>query len=545
MWASRGPPVVTTGTDRGSCAGSHPLALAFGLLTVLLGTASLASPPARATARPGGGGGMLDFDQCPNWGKNQTWDSSSFGGVNGDTIAAGLQHNRNFWLLDDHGRPDGGLRIQGSELLKNDGWAFHDQGVAFDRVRVVAWALPRHRRLVPGPERHPDRRLGRVDGPRDIDPPPGRDVRLHPRWGYVGEDSFSYQYFVPIAVPLINSCLPNPFTNAGTIPPEYRWARVRLQVRPRPVSTVTAVVDIPEATQDTSLSIPSAQLLSYDAGSFDIWMVSGDGNFTDPTFGRPSSMRTSLGTLPDGDISGIELAPDSSEFWSQTVRLRGYVTDRDPGFSGSLFVIWGDGTSTQIAPYPCLPGQVEIAACHETVWFVPTWNGAIESNGRMYFDLSHVYAGGLAGIPDIYRIVVGAGDETGLADPNGAVAMATVCNGRPPPSRGTVEGEAAARVGARGNAGTWERMRFHSRGRTWSHRDCLDHKQSSAYRVYPRPVAQSSLRNSERVSPACSMIARNVPCGRSRRFGTITSHVLPLASVRYNAVWLPLPRLGA
>ncbi len=72
------------------------------------------------------------------------------------------------------------------------------------------------------------------------------------------------------------------------------------------------------------------------------------------------------------------------------------------------------------------------------------------------------------------------------------------------------------------------------------------HPTSRAAHIVPtRAIPQSSLRNSERVRPACSMMARNVPCGRSRRLGTITSHVLPLASVLHNAVWLPLPRLGA
>lgn len=115
------------------------------------------------------------------------------------------------------------------------------------------------------------------------------------------------------------------------------------------------------------------------------------------------------------------------------VRLRGYVTDPDPGFSGNLFIDWGDGTPTQITPYPCLAGQVGGVEC-DTAWITPTWSGATPSSDRMYFDLSHVYRNGPPGTPDTYRISVGAGDETGLANPTGAVALATVFDGPPTPT---------------------------------------------------------------------------------------------------------------
>jgi len=54
-----------------------------------------------------------------------------------------------------------------------------------------------------------------------------------------------------------------------------------------------------------------------------------------------------------------------------------------------------------------------------------------------------------------------------------------------------------------------------------------------------------SFRNSSRVRPACSNIARRVPRGMSFPCGTMTRWVFPSGSDLTNARWLPLPRSGA
>jgi hypothetical protein len=110
----------------------------------------------------------------------------------------------------------------------------------------------------------------------------------------------------------------------------------------------------------------------------------------------------------------------------EAVRLRGYVMDPDADVSGNLFVDWGDGTPVRILPYPCVPGQFGSAGCEQAVWLESTWAGAVPGTDRMYFDLDHVYGNGAAGSPNTYQISVGAGDETGLADPTGAGTTATV-----------------------------------------------------------------------------------------------------------------------
>ncbi len=113
-------------------------------------------------------------------------------------------------------------------------------------------------------------------------------------------------------------------------------------------------------------------------------------------------------------------------FEGQAVRLRGRIDDPDHPASGTFTVDWGDGTPVQTFAYPCINLSFNPNLCASNVWYEPTstWFGGEPAGGRVFFDLSHVYADDPASGVDAYTITVTPIDgwPSPAADPVTAVA---------------------------------------------------------------------------------------------------------------------------
>ena len=120
-------------------------------------------------------------------------------------------------------------------------------------------------------------------------------------------------------------------------------------------------------------------------------------------------------------------------FEGQAVRLRGRIDDPDHPATGSFTVDWGDGSPLETYAYPCMNLPVNPTACQSDVWYEPTstWFGGDPASGRVFFDLSHVYADDPATGPDDYTITVTPidGQPSGAAE--AVTTVASVSNVAP------------------------------------------------------------------------------------------------------------------
>jgi VCBS repeat-containing protein len=166
--------------------------------------------------------------------------------------------------------------------------------------------------------------------------------------------------------------------------------------------------------------------------SFTYFTTGGPGGYSFPT--SRATVSITVKAVPDAPAIAFNarcgiLCPSNFDDMETDeggqVQLRGYVLDPDRGFSGTLHVDWGDGTTEDLV-YPCAPGDVEPAPCTTKIWFDPTWTGPTIRNDRVYFDLHHLYADDPPG--DTTRYTVSLTPSDPIFTPGPTTTTATVNN---------------------------------------------------------------------------------------------------------------------